>query len=122
MDEHCFYCFEVLHEALVPDFRPLPAAGDAFARIGNSEGFPLFITWNIAAKGGSRTAKHPRLRGCVGNFKPQPLRDGLCVYAKHSAFDDYRFNPITKDELPRLSCGVSLLVDFEPADDYLDWE
>lgn len=39
----------------------------------------------------------------------------------HSAFEDYRFNPISLKELPRLSCGVSLLTAFETGTDYLDW-
>ncbi|KAI8813933.1 hypothetical protein BJ742DRAFT_672178, partial [Cladochytrium replicatum] len=32
------------------------------------------------------------------------------------------FNSITLSELPRLSCGTSLLIDFEGGDDHLDWE
>lgn len=39
-----------------------------------------------------------------------------------SAFQDRRFSPITSREVPWLSCGVSLLTDFEEGEDYLDWE
>lgn len=39
----------------------------------------------------------------------------------YSAFDDTRFNPITRRELPTLECGVTLLTDFEPISSPLDW-
>ncbi len=39
-----------------------------------------------------------------------------------SAFKDTRFNPISKEEVPNLSCAVSLLTDFEKAQNPLDWE
>ena len=35
---------------------------------------------------------------------------------------DSRFQPIRLDEVRYLQCGVSLLVNFEVALDYLDWE
>ncbi|KAJ2817636.1 AMME chromosomal region protein 1-like [Coemansia furcata] len=50
------------------------------------------------------------------------LDTGLREYAVTSAFHDTRFKPITRSELPRLSCSVSLLTDFEEAEDYLDWD
>ena len=62
------------------------------------------------------------LRGCIGNFSAMPLREGLEEYALTSALRDRRFSPITADEVPRLSCHVSLLTDFEQAADYLDWQ
>ncbi|XP_045431086.1 AMMECR1-like protein isoform X5 [Pipistrellus kuhlii] len=38
------------------------------------------------------------------------------------ALKDSRFPPLTREELPKLSCSVSLLTNFEDASDYLDWE
>jgi AMME syndrome candidate gene 1 protein len=38
-----------------------------------------------------------------------------------SAFDDTRFHPIAHRELPSLECGVTLLTDFEPIADPMDW-
>lgn len=35
--------------------------------------------------------------------------------------DDTRFNPITRKELSHLECGVTLLTDFETANDPFDW-
>ncbi|KAG9351982.1 hypothetical protein JZ751_023233 [Albula glossodonta] len=40
----------------------------------------------------------------------------------HVALKDSRFPPMTRDELPRLFCSVSLLTNFEDVGDYLDWE
>ena len=39
-----------------------------------------------------------------------------------SALKDSRFQAIRLDEVPYLECGVSLLTDFEHANNYMDWE
>lgn len=56
-------------------------------------------------------------------FSESPLVMGFslcsCVC---SALKDSRFPPMTRDELPRLFCSVSLLTNFEDVGDYLDWE
>lgn len=39
-----------------------------------------------------------------------------------SALRDRRFPPIQAKELPYLECTVSILTDYEPALNYLDWE
>lgn len=39
-----------------------------------------------------------------------------------SALRDRRFPPIEARELPVLECTVSILTDYETANDYLDWE
>lgn len=63
-----------------------------------------------------------RLRGCIGTFSTSlSLHKGLGEYARISAFEDERFQPVRLEELPQLSCAVSLLVHFEPAQDYRDW-
>lgn len=51
-----------------------------------------------------------------------PLKLRLTPPATHSALHDRRFNPITRKELPLLSCAVSLLTNFEKAKNYLDWD
>ena len=106
---------------------------------------PLFVTWNTKA---SRPGKPHKLRGCIGTFEPQPLKDGLAEYALISAFRDHRFRKIEEWELENLECSwvpplfppvhraavssegadliatrsVSLLTDFEDVETYLDWE
>ncbi|KAH9498539.1 AMME chromosomal region protein 1-like [Bulinus truncatus] len=75
---------------------------------------PLFVTWQLG--------RERRLRGCIGTFSPTSLHSGLREYAITSAVKDSRFDPITKEEFPKLHCSVSLLTHFEEAMDYLDWE
>ncbi|CAG8667916.1 22267_t:CDS:2 [Dentiscutata erythropus] len=106
--EHCVFCFDILvahfegREHLEPEFE--------------NEQYPLFVTWNSVHQG------QARLRGCIGNFDALPLHTGLKEYAITSAIHDKRFSPITARELSHLTCGVSLLTNFEDAEDYLDWE
>ncbi|KAJ3212196.1 AMME syndrome candidate protein 1 protein [Dinochytrium kinnereticum] len=110
MDGHCEFCFDVLRGAL-DDTHKVPAP-----TFEDSE-FPLFVTWNVRRKDGRYV-----LRGCIGTFSPISLHDGLRQYAITSAFKDSRFNPISRKELELLSCGISLLTDFEEVDDCYDWE
>lgn len=78
---------------------------------------PLFVTWNtISPRHGHM------LRGCIGTFEPQDLDEGLSSYALISALQDMRFSPISTRELPSLEVAVTLLTDFEDADDAMDWE
>ncbi|RXM98809.1 AMME syndrome candidate gene 1 protein-like [Acipenser ruthenus] len=75
---------------------------------------PLFVTWKIG--------RDKRLRGCIGTFSAMNLHSGLREYTLTSALKDSRFPPMTREELPRLFCSVSLLTNFEDVGDYLDWE
>lgn len=49
------------------------------------------------------------------------LHSGLREYALTSALKDSRFEPISRDELPKLTVSVSILQNFEEAHNYLDW-
>ncbi|KAK7192952.1 hypothetical protein DPSP01_005160 [Paraphaeosphaeria sporulosa] len=82
---------------------------------------PLFVTWNTVAKSNGTQLSEKRLRGCIGTFEAQKLDRGLRQYALISALEDTRFSPITAAELPTLECGVTLLTNFEPISDPLDW-
>jgi uncharacterized protein (TIGR00296 family) len=79
---------------------------------------PLFVTWNKI----SPTSHTRSLRGCIGTFEPQELASGIRSYSLTSALQDTRFNPITARELPALEVSVTLLTDFEPCADPMDWE
>jgi len=105
--EHCFYAFDTLYCSLTKA-QPIPPK---FA----DEKYPLFVTWNI------QRVDEYQLRGCIGNFSPMPLHEGLAEYALVSAFRDERFRKIDRSELERLECAISLLTDFENASSYLDW-
>lgn len=105
--EMCFFCFDVLHNYLnnLP-----PPENPQFT----NEKFPIFVTW--------KSGRHKDLRGCIGTFEPQRLHDGLRLYALESATKDGRFQPISPNELPNLHVAVSILTNFEKAENYLDWE
>lgn len=102
-----FYCFDVLYSHLHSSEPPKAP------RFTNEE-YPLFVTWAIG--------KDKRLRGCIGTFSAMNLHSGLREYAVTSAFKDSRFSPITADELSKLHVSVSILTNFEDAEDHMDWE
>lgn len=76
---------------------------------------PLFVTWEI--EHGNNTA----LRGCIGTLAPTKLKN-LRDFTFKSALKDRRFEPICAQELHRLHCSVSLLIDYEDAEHYEDWQ
>ncbi|GJE84416.1 AMMECR1 family protein [Phanerochaete sordida] len=110
LPEHCFYAFDTLFCELTNKKPLVPKFPD--------EKYALFVTWNTRS---SRPGRAPRLRGCIGNFEPMPLHEGIAEYALISAFRDTRFRKIEERELETLECEVSLLTDFEDAASYLDW-
>ncbi|KAJ2457993.1 hypothetical protein GGF42_002348 [Coemansia sp. RSA 2424] len=111
--QHCAYCFD----AVIAHLNGISATSKlAPPDFDGTLEYPLFVTWSKVVRG------KERLRGCIGNFSAMPLDTGLREYALTSAFDDTRFQPITQSELPKLTCSVSLLTDFEDAEDYLDWD
>jgi len=76
----------------------------------------LFVGWKIDSEQGER------LRGCKGTHSVLPLEEGLRHYALISAFDDRRFSMMREEEIPTLSCSISLLHQFEEAENCNDWE
>ncbi|KAK9441410.1 ammecr1 family protein [Metarhizium brunneum] len=92
-----------------------PATSMSSLSLGTSSA-PLFVTWNTVS------GDDVSLRGCIGTFESQPLGVGLPEYATISALHDTRFSPIVKEELSELQAAVTLLTDFEEADDAYDWE
>uniref|UniRef100_A0ABM5EVT3 Nuclear protein AMMECR1 isoform X1 n=1 Tax=Pogona vitticeps TaxID=103695 RepID=A0ABM5EVT3_9SAUR len=105
--EMCCFCFDVLYCHL---YGYQPPRSPRFT----NDPYPLFVTWKIG--------RDKRLRGCIGTFSAMNLHSGLREYTLTSALKDSRFPPMTRDELPRLFCSVSLLTNFEDVCDYLDWE
>ncbi|XP_062206061.1 uncharacterized protein At2g38710-like [Phragmites australis] len=108
-EEMAVYCFDTLVAHYTGDPPPPPAFED-----GNH---PLFVTWKKATNG-----SEPRLRGCIGTLEPRQIASGFKDYALTSALRDRRFPPIQSKELPSLECTVSILTDYETAQNYLDWE
>ncbi|CRG85663.1 AMME syndrome candidate gene 1 protein [Talaromyces islandicus] len=83
----------------------------------SNQPYPLFVTWDLISRHG-----HKSLRGCIGTFEAQELSKGLKNYALISALEDTRFSPIPSSQIPSLSCSLTLLSDFEPCEDAMDWE
>ncbi|TYZ58953.1 hypothetical protein PybrP1_001813 [[Pythium] brassicae (nom. inval.)] len=102
------YCFDTLHAHFDGGSEPVPA-------FDTRPKFPLFVTWEIERQHGVD------LRGCIGTLAPTKLQN-LRDFTFKSALKDHRFEPIAPHELQRLHCSVSLLVDYEDADHYEDWE
>lgn len=46
----------------------------------------------------------------------------LLLHVFLSAMKDTRFNPVSREELPRLKVSVSILCHFEDGIDFLDWD
>ena len=55
--------------------------------------------------------KFNELRGCIGTFLPitNSIKEEIVRNAIEAAVNDYRFNPITKEELPYLEINVDVL-------------
>ncbi len=61
--------------------------------------------------------KNGQLRGCIGNLEPvgalwEAVRDNTLNAALH----DYRFSPLTSDELPVVQLSISILSQPKPLD------
>ncbi|MEW6263661.1 MAG: AmmeMemoRadiSam system protein B [Thermodesulfobacteriota bacterium] len=59
--------------------------------------------------------KRGELRGCIGRLESErPLAEVVTVMAQAAAFEDHRFPPLTKAELPDLRLEISVLTPFQP--------
>lgn len=74
---------------------------------------PAVLTPEMKEKSGVFVSihKHGQLRGCIGTFEPaRPnVAQELVFNAISSATRDYRFSPVTANELPELSYKVDIL-------------
>ncbi len=59
--------------------------------------------------------KHGQLRGCIGSLSGyRSIVDGVRENAINAAFNDYRFGPVTAEELADLEIEVSILTEPQP--------
>ncbi|MCK5837972.1 MAG: AmmeMemoRadiSam system protein A, partial [Desulfobacula sp.] len=69
--------------------------------------------------------KKGTLRGCIGNIEPaKPIFEGVKDNAKHAAFNDSRFSPLSYEELKETTIEISILtqpqkLDYTDADDLM---
>lgn len=105
----CAYCFDILiyhfHQTVPPRSPPFDIDIQC----------PLFVTLNKSS------GAEKSLRGCIGTLRPTPL-ETLKDYVHSSAFRDHRFSPVESNEIQELEVAVSLLIRYEKADGYLNWE
>ncbi|KAI5964626.1 uncharacterized protein KGF55_001695 [Candida pseudojiufengensis] len=112
----CCYAFEALVNKLNKGSTKIPLS--TFQKELNEQSndipssAPLFITWN----------KNSNLRGCIGTFQPLNIDQGVSKYSLIAAFQDPRFPEISIKELSSLSVSVTLLDNFKPIKNQLDWE
>lgn len=56
--------------------------------------------------------KRGQLRGCIGSLVgTESIVDGIRRHALNAAFNDYRFSPVTREELPELEINISVLTE-----------
>eukprot|EP00904_Undaria_pinnatifida_P009962 jgi/Undpi1/6096/HiC_scaffold_20.g08581.m1 len=106
--EMCAYCFDVI----VAHFNSVDSPPPSFI---TSYICGMFVTWDKHEEG------LESLRGCVGTLSPMAI-SSLKDYTFSSALNDTRFFPIQPSELSSLDVSVSLLVKFEQARHWEDWE
>ncbi|MDR3625376.1 MAG: AmmeMemoRadiSam system protein B [Ignavibacteriaceae bacterium] len=59
--------------------------------------------------------KHKDLRGCIGYMREDlPLCEVVGSMALQAAFNDQRFNPLSKDELSQVTIEISALTPYKP--------
>jgi AmmeMemoRadiSam system protein A len=58
---------------------------------------------------------HGKLRGCIGVIEPrEPLRESIIHCARSAAFNDPRFPPLQREEVPGLEIEISALSELFP--------
>jgi len=115
--ELCCFCFQVLISHLRGKSAPqFPATADPFFKA------PLFVTWLKRRRGDRAETAEPDLRGCIGCLEPVVIRPGLAEYVLRSSMQDRRFPPVTLEEVPSLTCRLSILFQFEACKRPYDWE
>jgi len=63
------------------------------------------------------------LRGCIGRFiSSEPLWEVVLESSQSSAFEDPRFSPLTKEELPKTDIEITVLGPLVKIDDIKDIE
>eukprot|EP00210_Caulerpa_lentillifera_P005082 g4854.t2 len=107
---HCELCFDVLLFEFKQRDSTEPSFPDAHCGV--------FVTWHKRCQ----TTDEYSMRGCIGTLEPRWLHHSIKEYSLKSAFDDRRFDPIWEEEVPFLSCDVSLLFCYEVAKNWQDWE
>jgi len=116
--ELCCFCFQVLSAHLQSQPPPqFPLTADPSFQA------PFFVTWLKRRRGGAvAEVRDLELRGCIGCLEPIAFRPGLSDYALRSSLQDRRFPPVRLEEVPSLTCRLSILHQFEACTHIHDWQ
>jgi len=96
---------------------PFPQSADPLFKA------PLFVTWLKRGCGeNGKKWNQLELRGCIGCLDPIVLGPGLSDYVLRSSLQDRRFSPVRLEELPLLTCRLSILHQFEKCAHIFDWQ
>lgn len=106
----CFLCFEKLRNAITTGNQDQII--HLFSPTDKSFRAPIFVSWYVKDE----------LRGNVGCFEYIPIINGITEYSITAAMKDWRYSPISRDELCNLKCTVSILRNYEKVYDLNNWE
>lgn len=102
---------KVISEQLNGNKTPSPEKLLADISPGLNENRGVFVTLRCNGK----------LRGCIGEILPsRPLYQAVAAQALNAAFKDWRFSPVTDDELEELEIEISVLTPPQTVDSYRD--
>lgn len=104
----CYYCFERLQNPIRKDNQNI--VSDRMFKYDKIH-YPLFVQFIVDNE----------LRGKVGCYNNIQIVNGLSEYSIAAGMKDFRFSPISKNELQKLTCIVTVLYDFEPINDLQNW-
>lgn len=82
---------------------------------------PVFVTW-LKRRSGDCGDLGLEMRGCIGCLEPIVFLPGLSEYALRSSMQDKRFPPVRLEEVPLLTCRISILYQFETCAHTHDWQ
>jgi AmmeMemoRadiSam system protein A len=81
-------------------------------KLGRRDEIPVLHDDALCRKSGTFVTLKIRgqLRGCIGNLEPaDSIVDSIERNSLNAAFHDFRFSPLTPDELDRVSIDISIL-------------
>lgn len=92
-------------------------------RLPSPEDLGIAITPGMQQVAGAFVTLHKKgqLRGCIGEVIPRrPVYQAVIEQAVNAAVNDYRFRPVTAEELPLLHIEISVLTPPQPVASYRD--
>jgi uncharacterized protein (TIGR00296 family) len=112
---HSFECFTCLfvHLGGESNNEPTNTNNNNYPLLASPRVGGVFVTWTNTSDGS--------LRGCIGSLSEIDLLTGLRDYAIRAGTRDSRFSPITLKEFSKLTCGVSILGQFEDGYKWNEW-